>query len=206
MIEQQIRTADVHDDRVLSTLATLSRELFVPEPFRKLAYADTQIPLLHGHAMMTPQLEGEVLQALALTEKDDVLDVGTGSGYLTACLARLSHLVTSIELHADQLDLARRALDECRIRNVDTHCQDVFHRIDDRQFDAIAVTGSLPVYDDRFEHWLRPGGRLFVVVGTGPAMEARLITRTPSGFQTDSLFETVIAPLENAPQPEPFTF
>ena len=206
MIEQQIRTADVHDDRVLSTLATVSREDFVPATLRKLAYADTNIPLLHGHSMMTPQIEGELLQALALTEDDDVLEIGTGSGYLTACLARLAKHVTSIELHADQLEKARAALDRAGTKNVDTSCEDLFHRGDDRHFDAIAVTGSLPQYDDRFERWLRPGGRLFLIVGQGPVMEAKLILRSASGLQTTSLFETVIEPLENAPRPEPFVF
>ena len=154
MIGQQIRTADVNDDRVLSVLATLSREEFVPAALRRLAYADTNIPLLHGHTMMTPQIEGELLQALALTERDDVLEIGTGSGYLTACLARLAKHVTSIELHADQLEKARAALDRAGTINVDTSCEDVFHRRADRQFDAIAVTGSLPQYDERFERWL----------------------------------------------------
>lgn len=206
MIEQQIRTSDVHDDRVLSALATLSREDFVPTPLSKLAYADTNIPLLHGHTMMAPQVEGGLLQSLALISEDDVLEIGTGSGYLTACLARLSNHVTSVEVHADQLEIARRALDQAGINNVETVCEDVFARSDERQFDAIAVTGSLPLYDDRFERWLRPGGRLFVIVGQGPAMEARLITRSKSGLQTASLFETVIAPLENAPRSEAFTF
>jgi len=206
MIEQQIRTADVHDRRVLSVLTTVSREEFVPEALRKLAYADTNIPLLHGHAMMTPQIEGELLQALALTDQDDVLEIGTGSGYLTACLAQLAGHVTSIELHADQLEKARAALDRTGIRNIDTSCEDVFHRRDDRQFDAIAVTGSLPLHDERFERWLRPGGRLFLIIGQGPAMEAKLISRSSSGLQTTSLFETAIEPVENAPQPESFTF
>ena len=206
MIGQQIRTADVNDTRVLSVLATLSREEFVPSALRKLAYADTNIPLLHGHTMMTPQIEGELLQALALTGEDDVLEIGTGSGYLTACLAQLAGQVTSIELHADQLEKARAALDRAGIKNIDARCEDVFHRVDDRQFDAIAVTGSLPQYDDRFERWLRPGGRLFLIVGQGPVMEAKLILRSASGLQTTSLFETVIEPLENAPGPEAFVF
>lgn len=206
MINQQVRTSDVRDERVLATLDTLARERFVPEKFRRLAYADTQIPLLHGHSMMTPRIEGELLQALALGPDDDVLEIGTGGGFLTACLATLSRHVVSIELHPDQLDLARRALADSGIRNIETHIEDVFARTDDRQFDAIAVTGSLPLYDDRFERWLRPGGRLFVIVGEGDAMDARLVTRTAQGVTTDSLFETSIAPLENAPRPEPFIF
>ena len=174
MIGQQIRPSDVHDDRILSELATLSREQFVQARLRRLAYAETNIPLLHGHSMMTPRVEGELLQALNLTNQDDVLEIGTGSGYVTACLARLGNQVTSIELHADQLELARQSLARTGLRNIETRCEDAFAYTDERQYDAIAVTGSLPLYDDRFEHHLRPGGRLFVIVGQGPAMEARL--------------------------------
>ena len=208
MVTHQLRTWDVLDETILDAVRTLPRELFVPEAWRDLAYADTEVPLAHGQHMLAPKIVGRILQALGVRPGERVLEVGTGSGYLTACLARLGAQVTSLEIHADLSAAARLRLDAVglagpRLVNADA----LAAASSGEQYDAIAVTASLPVYDARFEAQLRPGGRLFVVVGEGPAMEARLITRGAAGERTQKgLFETELDPLQNALRVEGFRF
>ena len=190
MVEQQVRPWDVLDARVLETIATLPREAFVPQAIRSLAYADTQLPLAHGEAMMKPVLEGRTLQSLLAQPHESVLEIGTGSGYLTACLARLCREVVSLERHADLADAARARLTAQGIANADVVAADAFAWTTDRTFDAICITGAVDSIPARFTDWLKPGGRLFVVRGRSPAMEAVLVHRDVNGLRTESLFET----------------
>ncbi len=203
MVEQQVRPWDVLDARVLETIATLPREAFVREALRALAYADTALPLGHGVSMMKPVLEGRALQALLPQAEESVLEIGTGSGYLTACLATLAREVVSIERHADLADAARARLIAQGIGNARVETADAFAWDNRQQFDVICVTGAVDALPARFIDWLKPGGRLFVVQGRSPAMEAVLVHREVNGMRTESLFETDLPYLAGAaPQPE----
>lgn len=205
MLGQQLRAWEVLDDRVLRAFAETPRENFVPRDYRELAFADAEIPLGHGQTMLTPKVEGRILQALQVEPIDDVLVVGTGSGYLTACLARLAKHVTSVDIFPDFVASAEAKIAASGIGNVTLKVADAMTLSERARFDAIAVTGSVPELGNHFVDMLRPQGRLFIVVGRGPAMEARLITKRPDGTTTtDSLFETVLTPLINAERPEPF--
>jgi protein-L-isoaspartate(D-aspartate) O-methyltransferase len=205
MLGQQLRAWEVLNERVLHAFAETPREDFVPREYRDLAFADTEIPLGHGQSMLAPKVEGRFLQALQVEPIDEVLVVGTGSGYLTACLARLAKRVTSVDIFPDFVAAAQSKIAALGIRNVELKVADALALPYSSQFDAIAVTASVPVLDKKFVDMLRPQGRLFIVVGREPAMEARLITLQPNGTTTsDSLFETVLAPLRNAERPEPF--
>jgi protein-L-isoaspartate(D-aspartate) O-methyltransferase len=183
MVEQQIRTWEVLDPEVLELLFTVKREDFVPPQYRALAFADLELPLGAGQAMWAPKMEARVLQELAIKPGERVLEIGTGSGYFTALLAARGALVTSVEIDAKRAAEARAKL----ARN--------------------GVTGSTPVLADAFAAQLAPGGRLFAVVGEAPVMKARLVRWTAPGTPVSTdLFETVIPPLINAPQPARFTF
>ena len=207
MIDQQVRAWSVLDANVLAALKAVPRELFVPEVFRSLAFADTEIPLGHDQRMMTPTIEGRLLQALQLAPGDKVLEIGTGSGFLTAVLAKLSATVTSIDIHDDFLDAAKRRFDENGIENIELLKMDGTKSLPDGTFDAIAVTGSMQVLDPRLKNALNPGGRLFVVLGDAPAMTATRITRTDANeWRSDTLFETDLPPLVNGALPPQFSF
>ena len=205
MLGQQIRAWEVLDNRVLEAIAETPRERFVPEGYRDLAFADSEIPLAHGQAMLAPKIEGRLLQALQVEPSDEVLEVGTGTGYLTACLAQLTERVCSVDIFPEFVASARANLAAVGLSNVELETADAMDLDLPGRFDAVAVTGSLPSLDDRFVRMLKPQGRLFVVVGRAPVMEARLITLLPTGGTTSqSLFETVLSPLINAERPEPF--
>ena len=205
MLGQQIRAWEVLDDRVLGALGQIRRESFVPDAYRELAFADLDIPLAHGQQMMTPKVEGRLLQALCLEPSDDVLEIGTGTGFLTACLAQLTNSVVSVDIYEDFSREAKAKLGQFDAGNVELRTQDALTMGHQEQFDAIAVTGSVPELDDHFIRMLRPGGRLFIVVGREPVMEARVVTMHERGeFAQESLFESVITPLVNAERPEPF--
>lgn len=207
MVQQQVRAWDVLDAAVLRVLHQVPREEFVPPAYRALAFADTSIPLAHGQCMMTPQVEGRLLQALAVTSGERVLEIGTGSGFLAACLAQLGRQVTSLEIYPDLAESARRALQATGNDTVEVISADVYAWQPTGTFDAIALTGSLPVYDPRFEAWLSPGGRIFTIVGEPPIMDARLVRRGDDGSVAgESLFETAIAPLIHALRPDRFVF
>lgn len=206
MVEQQVRPWEVLDQAVLDRLAATPRERFVPEEYRRLAYADTRIPLGGGDVMMPPREEGRLLQALALTPRDHVLEVGTGSGYLAALTAGLARRVTTVEVSPERKARAAGLLAEYgNVEAIEGNAVRGWEAA--APYDAIAVTGSLPVLDESFLRQLKPGGRLFVVVGEEPAMEARLVTRTGAGdWATESLFETVLPPLAGAARPNRFEF
>ena len=207
MIEQQVRAWDVLDKAVLDTLASTPREDFVPAAFRSLAFADVEVPIGHGESMMTPTVEGRVLQALELTPADRVLEVGTGSAYLTACMAKLGGSVVSVELHADLLSAASDKLEEAGIGNVELEEMDAMRELPEGQFDAIAVTGSIQRFDPRFVERLKPGGRLFVVVGDAPVMDARRVRfDSENDWFSESLFETTLKPLVHGAEPPQFAF
>lgn len=207
MVRQQVRTWDVLDARVLETMGALSRERFVPAAYRDVAFADSRIPLAHGQVMLAPKVVGRLLQGLALHPTDRVLEIGTGSGYVTACLSRLVAHVTSLDIFEDLTRAAAGALADSGCNNVDLRTADAFELTGAERYDAIAVTGSLPVYDPRFEQMLKIGGRLFVMVGHSPVMDARVVTRvSDNDWVSTSLFETDIPALINAPDPAEFKF
>jgi protein-L-isoaspartate(D-aspartate) O-methyltransferase len=209
MIEQQLRAWDVLDERVLQTIRAIPRERFVPPAWRELAFADTEIALPCGKRMLRPMIVGRILQELALRGGEEVLEVGTGSGYLTACLARLGGRVRSLELHADMADFARSNLQGAApTLPYEVTVSDAMHLTDESRYDAIVLTASLPVYEARFERALRVGGRMFVVVGTATSLqEANLVTReNDNEWRRQPLFETSVEALEHAPRPESFLF
>ena len=208
MVTQQVRSWDVLDRRVLDMLESLPRERFVPEQFRDMALADTNVPLAHGQVMMTPKLEGRLLQALNPQPGEKALEIGTGSGFLTACLSRLGADVLSVDIFPDFTEQAGATLKSLGIRKVKLDTQDGSQLgWTKKRFDLIAVTGSLPIYNDVYAEQLNVGGRLFVIVGESPVMEALLITRvSETGWSRKSLFDTDIPALINATTPSKFVF
>ncbi|MEW8647409.1 MAG: protein-L-isoaspartate O-methyltransferase [Candidatus Thiodiazotropha endolucinida] len=210
MVEQQIRPWEVLDPRVLSLMESLPREHYVPQSYRDLAYADIEVPIGQGQKMMFPRIEAKLMQALAIQPSDKVLEVGTGSGYLTACLANLAQEAVSIDFHNEFTEQAKEKLGQQGIRNFTLINGDALaDPLEEGPFDTIAVTGSLPTSQQAeiFRQQLNVGGRLFVVIGTAPVMECMLITRHADKiFQEESILETELAPLINAPAPVVFEF
>jgi len=208
MIEQQIRTWDVLDPMVLELLTQEAREDFVPEAYQGLAYADLAIPLDHGEVMMHPVVEARMLQALELHPTDKVLEIGTGSGYVTSLLAHAVHHVTSVEIHEGMSKAAGARLKANGIKNVELQVGDASRGWGgDALYDIIVVTASTPVLADAFRMALNRGGRLFAVIGQSPLMEATLIRRTDENdWEQRALFETDVPALVNAPQPAGFVF
>ncbi len=198
MIEQQIRPWEVLDPRVLDALAQVRREDFVPRAYRTLAFADITLPLDHDEKMLKPVVEGRLLQALDLGAADDVLEIGTGSGFITACLARLAHAVTSIDIHSDFIDAARPRLIAAGAGNVRLEVADALTLNAGRQFDAVCVGGAVAEIPPRFLDWVKPGGRVFVIRGRAPAQQALRMTRRADGWHTENLFETDIPYLRGA--------
>lgn len=210
MVQQQIRPWNVVDDRVLSIMADIPREKFVPAAYRGLAYADLEIPIGEGQTMLAPKIVAHALQALDIRTDDKILEIGTGTGYVTACLSRLSGHVVGLEIHAGLAEQARTAMQALRPQRLEVRVGDGLEGpVDGYPFDVIAVTGSLPDTATLgvLEGQLAPGGRLFVVVGEEPVMEALLVTRvTDQDFRRQSLFETSVPALEKTPEPERFIF
>lgn len=207
MIEQQIRPWEVLDQRVLDIIASVPREDFVPDRYRNLAFSDVAIPLGHGEFMMKPNIEARLLQALAVQPGDHVLEVGTGSGYLTACLARLAASVVSVDIIPDFVEAARQKLKAHGLSNVVLHVGDASRGWGERRYNAIAVTGSVAAVADDWRQSLNLNGRLFIVAGQPPVMEALLITRAGEReWVRESLFDTDLAPLRNAAPAKAFVF
>jgi protein-L-isoaspartate(D-aspartate) O-methyltransferase len=207
MVDQQIRTWEVLDPRVLDVLAAVPREGFVPPAYRELAFADAPIPIGFGSFMLAPVLQGRMLQALGPAATDGALEIGTGTGYLAACLSLLASSVHSIDIRPEFTAAATANLRDVPQGRVQLETRDAFDGALTGDYDVIAVTGSMPVYDTRFERALRIGGRLFAVVGTAPVMEAFLVRRVDEAeWIREGLFETVIEPLLNAPAAPAFVF
>lgn len=206
MIVQQIRPWDVLDERILEMLVQIPREAFVAPAYRSLAFVDMELPLDHGHAMMAPRVEARMLQSLAPKPTDTALEIGTGSGYVSALLAGLVKHVYSVDIHPEFSEAAGTRLAAHGLDNVTLDSGDAARGWSRRgSFDVIAVTGSLPVLPEELKRQLNVGGRLFAVIGDSPAMEARLITRVgEEEWRSEGLFETDLAPLDNAPRVERF--
>ena len=212
MVEQQVRPWDVLDPRVLKVIGNIPRELFVPENCKQLAYADMRIPIgsYEGHTshMLNPVIEGRMLQSLAMTEDDTVLQIGTGTGYITACMATLARHVDSVDINPEMTALAEKNLSRFEIANITLSTGDGSQKWEQKQFyDCIAIMGSLPEVPDFYKKTLKEGGRMFVVTGDAPVMKALLVTRIGKNEWTvDELFETCIDPLIHAEKKEAFVF
>lgn len=208
MVESQIRTWEVLDPRVLELVARAPRQDFVPEKFRGLAFADMNLPLGRGQVMMSPKMEARLLQALEIGPQDKVLEIGTGSAYMTWLLASLAGHVYSVDIAPEFKMKASTSLAAHGVTNVTLEIGDAARGWNRHQpYDAILLTGSVPVLADALPRSLAVGGRLVAIVGRPPAMEAVLIRRSgPESFTTESLFETVLPPLINATEPEKFVF
>jgi protein-L-isoaspartate(D-aspartate) O-methyltransferase len=207
MVDQQIRTWEVLDPRVLDALSAVPREAFVPPPYRELAFADAPIPIGFGQSMLAPKLQGRILQALGVNATDSVLEIGSGTGYLSACLSLLGASTHSIDIHSGLIDVSRANLRAVPQAKVQFELRDAFGAARSSEYDVVAVTGSLPVYDTRFERLLRVGGRMFAIVGAAPVMDAILVRRVDGNeWIRESLFETVVEPLINATAAPKFVF
>ena len=208
MIKQQLLTWDVFDEAVLEVISDVPRERFVPEKFRNLAFVDMELPLGQNQVMMAPRVEARMLQALDIQRTEQVLEIGTGSGFTTACLARLGHHVETIDIFDELSAQAKQNLAANGTDNVTLRSGDVYKDWNaENRYDIIAVTGSIPEYDERFEAALQIGGRMFVIVGERPVMEAMLVMRTAqTEFLRSKIFETEITPLVNAKRTPKFVF
>ena len=214
MVEQQIRTWDVLDQEVLKLLFELRREEFVPPAYRSLAFVDMEIPLGYGEVMLAPKLEARILQEVQVKKTDRILEVGSGSGYVAALLAKKGEYVHSVEIVPELKAMAEKNLQNHGINNVLVENGDAARGWSQHgPYDVIVLTGSTPVLPEAFQKSLRTGGRLFAVVGDVPVMQAVLVTclaqeqeGTPGAYSTVGLFETCITPLRNAQQPARFTF
>ena len=204
MINNQVRPWNVLDDDVLDTLRAIKREQFVPEQYRDIAFVDTEIPLPCGQCMLKPVVEGRLLQALQLDGSHDVLVVGTGSGYLTACIAALAANVTAIDIHEELTNHAQTAIALARVGSTTLETADFATYQPSQSFDRIVVTGGLPTFDERLAEWLKPGGRAVAAIGEAPSMEVEALTRSESQYQREALFETVLPILENVAAPAEF--
>jgi len=191
MIQQQIRPWEVLDSQVLTVIGEIDRQDFVPDCYKGLAYADCQIPVCAGTTMFPPTVEGRMLQALLIEPDDKILEIGSGSGYITACLAKLGKQVLSLDINPEPLDLARQNVANHGLTNIEFEEVNAFNCKYDQEFDVIAVDGSVQKVPENLKQALSIGGRMFIIVGQSPVMQALLITRAGSNeWSTQSLFET----------------
>lgn len=208
MIEQQIRTWEVLDPQVLATLNNMPREAFVPEAYRGLAFADIEIPLAQGQQMLSPKIEGRFLQALQLQAKDKVLLIGAGSGYLAALMAQHCAQVTALEIFPELCAMATQNLTKQGIKNVQVIELDGHNGYESQApYDAIVFTASSPVEPEGVRYQLSIGGRMLIVLGQAPVMQATLIQRLAEhSYKQDVLFETCLTEMQNATQAQAFSF
>jgi protein-L-isoaspartate(D-aspartate) O-methyltransferase len=208
MIEQQIRPWDVLELDILDLLQVVRREAFVPPACKSLAFIDTEIPLPCGQNMLPPKFEARILQEAAIQKHETVLEIGAGSGYMAALLAHRARHVTTVEIEPELKALAEKNLADYGIANVDVVLGNGTRGWPaSAPYDVIVISGSLPVLPDEFKQQLKPGGRILAVLGKAPVMEAQRITRvSDGGYHTQTLFETVIKPLREAPAFSEFTF
>ena len=209
MVEQQVRPWEVLSQKVLTLFSTLPREDFVPEDKKALAYSDIRLPIGENQTMMHPSLEGRMLQALDVNENDTVLEIGTGSAFITVCLATLAKSVVSIDLFESFTSHAQRMLAAKNIENVSLKTGDALAEDTDKgQYSVVVISGSVSEVSDNLKNKLTVGGRMFAIVGSPdePIMHAMLITRTSNNeWFEQSLFETFMAPLENSAKPKVFS-
>lgn len=208
MIEQQIRPWDVLDPQVLDLLFVVKREDFVPAAYRNLAFADMEIPIGSGQAMLAPKIEAKMLQELGIKKTDKVLEIGTGSGYMAALLAARAEHVVTVEIRPEIAATAKENLARAGVSNVSIEVGNGINGWSQRgPYDAIVVSGSVPTVSPSLLKQLRVGGRLAVITGEAPVMEAQLITCTAEGtYNTVNLFETVVPVLDGADAKDQFSF
>lgn len=206
MVEQQIRPWHVSDVNVLKIITETPREMFVPDRHQKLAFADMEIPLGHDQFMMTPKMEARILQALQISPNDKILEIGTGSGFITACLAKLGKHVDTIEYHSDFSSHAQSILKRLALNNVNHIRGDALDsRNYTEQYNVILVSASMPAHQKKFEDLLAENGRMFVVIGQAPAMRAQLVSKRDKGcVDHTGLFETCLKPLIGIQTPQTF--
>lgn len=207
MVDNQVRTWDVLDLRVLAALEAVHRDQFVAEIYRKVAFADMPLPLGHGEVMLKPVVAGRILQGVLAQPGESVLEIGTGSGYLTACLAQLCANVTSIEQHDDLADAARERLQRVSVSNARVETAEAIHGWrSDQQFDLVVLTGAVWQIPATLLQRVKPGGRLFAIVGESPAMQAQLHQNDGADIWTvANLFETDVPYLTHAQPPQRFS-
>ena len=208
MVEQQIRPWEVLDERVLELLEKTHREDFVPVRYRKMAFSDIAIPLDHDQSMMKPVVEGRLLQALEVKPDETVLEIGSGSGFITACLAQLAKHVVSVDVYEQFTNEVAAKLKDKDIHNVELETGNAMTGWQPEQaHDVLVVNGSVASIPDHFRGWVNPGGRIFIVCGDEPAMEAMLLTKlNATDWREESLFETNLPRLIDAENPPEFEF
>ncbi|MEM1243467.1 MAG: protein-L-isoaspartate O-methyltransferase [Pseudomonadota bacterium] len=207
MLRKQIREGFVTDEKIIDVFSKVPREQFVPEHYRECAFADMQIAIGNGQIMLTPNEEAKILQALNIKATDSILEIGTGTGYLTAVLANLGRRVDSIDYFESFVNLSKRKLSTMGIENVDIMQQDANQDFLHSSYDIIVMTSSVIKLAKKFLQHLNLGGRLFTIIGQVPAMKAMIFTHTKKGTWIEHcIFETVVPELINAPKPEAFVF
>jgi len=208
MIEQQVRPWDVLDHNVLKVMTEIPRESFVPSQYADLAFSDVEIPLGHGQVILQPRLEGRIMQSLDIKSDDRILEIGTGCGYMTACLSRLGDSIVTVDSIEEFSIQAKKNIAAQNISNVSFRVGDAAQGWDqDGPFDVIAITGSMPKLPKSLKSVLHKQGRLFVIEGIDPVMHAKLITRTTKNdFQEEILFESSIPALQGTNKEEEFVF
>jgi protein-L-isoaspartate(D-aspartate) O-methyltransferase len=207
MIEQQIRTWDVLDTKILDLLVVVKREAFVPAAYQTLAFVDTQIPLPNGEYMFAPKMEARILQEVDVKKHEQVLEIGAGSGYMAALLAHRARQVTTVDIDPELKNLAENNLRQYGVSNVDVALGNGAQGWGGGTYDVIVISGSLPMLPDNFLKQLAIGGRLFAIIGDSPVMSAQIITRVAdTGFNTVKIFETDVKPLREAVVPSQFKF
>lgn len=211
MVEQQVRPWDVLNPRVLAVIGEIPREQFAPEKYKNLAYVDTRIPLGSYEeqpcTMANPTIDGRILQELDVQDEDLILEIGTGSGYLTACLAKLGRHVDSVDINEDMTAMAEKNLQALNIDNVNLATGDASKTWEQKQnYDVIVISAAMKSIPQSYKELLKSGGRMFVVTGDAPAMTAHRVTRIGKNeWTTEDLFETSIEPMIE-PVEHKFTF
>jgi len=208
MIKQQFKPWHVSDQRTIDLVTDIHREDFIPEAYKELALADTSVPLLHDQVTMAPKIEARMIQSVEINENDKILEIGTGCGYVTALLASLGKTVTSVDLFPEFAEMARPGLEKYGLKNINLVTGDAVRGWpDEAPYDVIVITGSVPVLEDCYQEQLAINGRLFVIVGAGPAMEVTLVRRLgEKEWSSDVLFETEVPPLLGASGDTSFNF
>lgn len=215
MIEQQIRPWDVYDGQTLEALARVRREEFVPPAYRSLAFMDVEIPLRgnadealrKGEYMLSPKVEARLLQDLAITRNDRVLEIGAGSGFMAALLAQVADQVVSLEIDPALAQMAQENLRRAGVQNAAVRVDDgASGLVPDGPFDVVLLSGSVAAVPPELLALLRDGGRLAAIVGEEPMMRATIVRRTGERFDTTQPWDTVAARLRNFPEPSGFRF